>query len=381
MRTFGVEEELLLVSARDYSPAPVAPKILSRTPRPMRDRQVAAEMQQEMIEAITLPCADAQVLRDEIEAARTGVDDAARRFGARAVALATSPLPAQPHATAKPRYRKMMQRYGITARNNLACGLHVHVSIGSPDEGVGVLDRIRVWLPVLIALSANSPYANGEDTGYASYRTMIWNQWPCAGPSPVFGSLENYHRHEQSLLSTGVLLDEGMLYFDARLSRSHPTVEVRVADVCARVRTAVAVAALVRALVETAGGEWLSGRPAPSVSVAELRLDSWLAALSGLSDRLIHPVTRRAEPAAVVVAALLEHVRAALEASGDSALVRAEVDELLARGTAADRLRAVLLQEGTLEGVVARSLEWTHASQSRSAEPRIPADPRADPVL
>ncbi|MGA0568325.1 carboxylate-amine ligase [Rathayibacter sp. KR2-224] len=373
MRTFGVEEELLLVNARDYSPAPAAPKLLSRAPRAATGRQATAEMQQEMIEVIIPPATDAAVLRADIQAARSAMDEAARASGARAVALATSPLPVHPHPTEKPRYRRMMRRYGITARNNLACGLHVHVSIDSPDEGVGVLDRIRVWLPTLIALSANPPYADGEDTGYASYRTMIWNQWPCAGPSPVFDTLEAYRDHERSLLSTGVLMDEGMLYFDARLSRAHPTVEVRVADVCARVETTVALAAIVRALVETAAIEWRNGQPAPDVSVSELRLDSWCAALSGLSDRLVHPVSRKAERASVVVRALLEHVRPALVASGDESLVDAEIRDLLTRGTAADRLRSVLLRKGTLEAVVAQAIDWTHSSGRKSDEATAPA--------
>src|SRR4051812_23890511 len=258
MRTFGVEEELLLVDGPTGRPKPVAQQVLAAHERAGRrgGGALAAEMDQEMIEAVTRPCTTVEQLGEEAAALRMAADIAARAAGARVAALAVSPLPAQPHPTPSRRYLAMMGAFGALSRNSLACGLHVHVGIDSPEEGVAVLDRIRPWLPVLVALTANSPFCNGEDTGHASWRTVAWHQWPSAGPLDLFGSVEAYREHERRLVASGVLLDAAMLYFSARLSRHHPTVEVRVADVPLDVSVTATIAPLVRAMVDTAAAEW-----------------------------------------------------------------------------------------------------------------------------
>jgi carboxylate-amine ligase len=373
MRTFGVEEELLLVDQATHSPVAVAGYVLGRDEGHERVQgdvsALTAELQQEMIEAVTSPADSAAELRAQIAAGRSRADAGARGIGARAAALATSPLAVLPHTTPQGRYQEMARRYGMTTRRTLVCGCHVHVSIDSPDEGVAVLDRARVWLPVLLALSGNSPFADGEDTGYASFRSIAWLQWPSSGPTPVFGSAARYRDYASRLLSTGVLMDEGMLYFDARLARAYPTVEVRIADICATVETATMLATLVRALVETAANEWRDGVAAPDTTIGELRLDKWQAGLAGLTGELVHPIERRRMPAADVLAALVEHVRPALDQAGDTELVTAGIATLLAGGTGAERQRAVLRREGSLGSVVDAAVEWTNAA----AAPTQPA--------
>ena len=141
----------------------------------------------------------------------------------------------------------------------LVCGRHVHVSVESDDEAVAVLDRVRVWLPSLLALSANSPFWQGKDTGYASFRSQMMSRWPTSGPPPRLGSAEAYRSLVTDMVESGVLLDEGMVYFDARVSFRYPTVEIRAADVCLDARDTVLVAALCRGLVETAARQWRSG--------------------------------------------------------------------------------------------------------------------------
>jgi carboxylate-amine ligase len=242
----------------------------------------------------------------------------------------------------------------------------VHVSVQSPEEGVGILDRIRTWLPVILALSSNSPFANGDDTGYASYRTMAWRQWPCAGPTEVFGSVEAYRAFEQQLLGTGVLLDEGMLYLDARLSRNHPTVEIRVADVCLSQSAAVTVAALCRALVETAGREWADGLAPVAMGGSALRLASWQASLSGVRGALVHPLTGSPQPADAVVRVLLEHLRDALVAAGDHEVVSRGVQRIMTGGTGAEWQRSVVADTGRLADVVVRAVTETQVPETPS---------------
>jgi carboxylate-amine ligase len=370
MRTFGVEEELLLVDEETGRPVPAASRVLAKdvsVPR-MGGGRLTAEMQQEMVEVVTRVHTDALELAAEVRAGRSAADTAARAVGVRAAALATSPLPVHPHPTQKVRYTTMMQRFGALARESLACGMHVHVSIESPEEGVAVLDRIRVWLPVIVALSANSPFCHGEDTGYASWRTIAWHQWPNAGPNPVFGTVDAYRAYERRLLTSNVVLDEAMLYFAARLSHAHPTVEVRVADVPLDATATVAIAAIVRGLVDTAAEEWRYGVPAPDEPEALLRLASWQAALRGVHGPLVDPFTGEQSTSGTVIARLLAHIMPALERAGDDRLVLGVMGTILEDGTGADVQRAAAGPD--LAAAVRAAVTWTHLPAAARLDPR-----------
>jgi glutamate---cysteine ligase / carboxylate-amine ligase len=365
-RTFGVEEEFLLVDSRTGQPMPVAQQSLAQGQSAMDappGPALTLEVQQEQLEAVGPVCHTLPELAAAIRAGRTLADEAAQSMGARAVALATSPLPTTPTLVPQPRYLNMAARFGLTLQEQLTCGFHVHVLINSPREGVAVLDRIRVWLPVVLALSANSPFWRGTDSGYASFRYQAWSRWPTAGPCERFGSVREYRRHVQSLLSAGVLLDEGMVYFDARLSRSHPTVEVRIGDVCLDAGHATTIAAIVRALVERAAQEWAAGAPAPRISAAELRLASWKASSAGVDGALLHPLLNTPCPAIEAVQALLTHVRPALAETGDEEHVALELARILATGTGARRQRDVMLSSQSLTAVVMDAVELTHGTK------------------
>ena len=190
--------------------------------------------------------------------------------------MGTCPLRVASTTSPDERYQQMTDAFGIIGRNHLTCGMHVHVSIATRAEGVTVLDRIRPWLPTLLALSANSPYWQDEDTSYASYRHVALGLWPSAGPTEEFGDEAGYDAAVAHLINSGAALDEGMIYFDARLSARYPTVEIRAADVTPRLSSAVMVAALCRALVETAvqdaprrpQSDCCANRPAASRDVA-----------------------------------------------------------------------------------------------------------------
>jgi carboxylate-amine ligase len=253
----------------------------------------------------------------------------------------------------------MARRFGLTAQEELTCGCHVHVGVESDEEGVAVLDRIRPWLPALLAMTANSPFWQGEDSGYASYRSQVWARWPSAGANELFGSARAYHDTVRAMISSGTVVDSGMIYFNARLSERYPTVEVRVADVCLRVSDAVLLAALTRSLVETAAGEWAAGVEPSAVRVEMLRLAGWRAGRSGLETELLDPVTMRPAPAGDVIGRLLDHVRPALEDLGDHDEVREMCDELLARGPGAREQRSSHKRGGSLEAVVEDAVRHT----------------------
>src|SRR5690606_24899563 len=125
--------------------------------------------QQQQVETDTPPHTEMVALGDDVRTWRDRAITAARRAGARVIASGTSPLSAATAIVHKPRYLQMVEQFGLTTNEQLTGGCHVHVSVESDDEGVGVLDRIRGWLPVLLALSANSPFWQGEDTKYSSF--------------------------------------------------------------------------------------------------------------------------------------------------------------------------------------------------------------------
>ncbi|WP_233517686.1 glutamate--cysteine ligase [Geodermatophilus marinus] len=377
MRTVGVEEELLVVDAAGR-PTPRGPAALRVAASRGEGETVGEhdhggpgeggdaagarlvpELKAQQVEFGTRVCERLDDVAAEVRHWRQRADAAARAVGARVAALASSPVAVEPVTTPGERYALMTETFGLTALEQLTCGCHVHVSVDGDEEGVAVLDRIRVWLPVLTALSANSPFWLGRDSGHASYRAQAWGRWPSAGPTEPFGSAEGYHGVVEQLLASGTIVDAGMVYFDARLSERWPTVEVRTADVLLHAEHAVVLAGLVRGLVETAAREWRAGHPAPRVRSELLRVAGWRASRSGLDGELVHPASGRPAPAAAVVAALLDHVGEALVACGDDARVRAGVADLVRGGTGAAFQRRVHRETGELAAVVRAAVTAT----------------------
>lgn len=354
MRSFGVEEEMLLVD-----PASGAAVALAGAVTGEDDDAPEPELQRQQVETDTAPCLSLDDLADQVRRRRRGAAEAARRRNCEVAALATSPLPVDPATTPTKRYLRMAEEYALTAQEQLTCGCHVHVRVESEDEAVAVIDRIRPWLPVLLAMTANSPFWHGRDSGYASYRYQVWGRWPSAGPTEPFGTPAVYHDTVTAMIESGTLLDEGMVYFDARLSRHYPTVEIRVADVCLRAGDAVLLAALVRGLVETAAREWRDAASSSPARTELLRLASWRASRSGLDGDLVHPVGLRPVPAGDAVAALLGHVRPALADLDDLSAVEELTGRLLSRGNGAARQRRAHADNGDLSAVVRTAIRST----------------------
>ncbi|GAA5651395.1 carboxylate-amine ligase [Geodermatophilus obscurus] len=381
VRTVGVEEELLVVDSSGR-PVPLGPAALEVAARrgegetvEEHDRaergddeagggdpvgRLVPELKTQQLEFGTRVCTGLDDVAADLRHWRGRADAAARDVGARVAALASSPVRVEPQSTPGERYTEMAETFRLTAAEQLTCGCHVHVAVEDDEEGVAVLNRIRVWLPVLTALTANSPFWLGRDSGHASYRAQAWNRWPSSGPNELFADAAAYHRLVGELLATETIVDTGMVYFDARLSERWPTVEVRVADVALRAEDAVTLAGLVRGLVETAAGQWRAGVPAPAVRSEVVRMAAWRASRSGLTGDLVHPATGRPAPAGAVVTALLAHVRPALAAAGDEQRVAAGVAAVLDRGTGADLQRRVFAATGDLTAVVRAAVEATH---------------------
>ncbi|ONI90324.1 glutamate--cysteine ligase [Saccharothrix sp. ALI-22-I] len=343
----GVEEEFLLVDADTGVLVPLAGAVLDDWSSGL---DLQSEMTRYQVESATPVCRSMAEVHEQLLAARRALAALAGEHGARIVASGTPVLGGvrPPPLTDTDRYRAIASEYGSLVDGLTICGCHVH--IGIPDEETGVLisNHLRQWLPVLLAISANSPFSEERDTGYASWRYLAWSPWPSAGAPPWFESAQDYHRTTGVLRSTGAALDSAMVYWDVRLSAKHPTVELRVCDVAATVDEAVLLAALVRAIAGTA----LAGRPAHRVPDLVLRTALWRAARDGLDGAGIEPHTGRLVPAVDMVRSLVDWTRPALHEAGDEDLVVDGIDRLLMDGTGAVRQRRAYRRRGSLVDVV-----------------------------
>lgn len=354
----GVEEELMLVDPETGALRAVSHRALAahRGHAEDKDSDFGAEagLEQELflqqLETGTAPCIDLADLRADVVACRRGAAQSAADAGADLVAVGTPVLAGSTqHVTPKPRYERIVREYGAIGRDAGVCGMHVHVDLRTEDEGVVVLDGLRPWLPVLRALSVNSPYWHGEDSGYASWRSQVWGRWPAAGPAEPFGDRATYAASSEALIASGAALDAGMLYYDARLSQAYPTVEVRVFDATTELDDVCLIAALTRALVETVAH---GGDAVPPWRTDLLRAAHWNASRHGTAGQLLHPLTQQPAAAQVVVEDTVAFVRVALDGAGDTQQVVEAFERLLARGSGAVRQRVVAESGGGLAAVV-----------------------------
>ncbi|MGW6707707.1 carboxylate-amine ligase [Streptomyces sp. NPDC054956] len=350
MLTLGVEEEYLLVDPVSAAPAALVDDV-RRTAgfgRLTDAGEVQDELLQAQVEVATPVCHSLDEVGGHLFRLRHALASAAEANGCRIAATGAAPVrgTVPVPVTRKSRYLRMEGQARQLVDEQLICGMHVHVGIPDPETGVAVLNRIRVWLPTLLAMSANSPLWDGRDTGFASWRTIVFGRWPVSGPPPYFAGLADYDRRLEALQESGAIADRGQVYWQARLSDRYPTVEVRCPDVQLRAEDAVLLAGATRALIATAIAEEAAGAPPATVCVPEmLQAANWHAARHGLNGTLVDPYGR---PAASgdVLCALLRHIGPALEDAGDLREVSALAHRLLREGTPADRQRRAVADGG-----------------------------------
>jgi len=338
--TVGVEEEFVLLDPSTGATALAAPDLVR-----MLDGEpgVQHELMRFQVETATRVCTSLDGLGCELARLRRLVADAAAQLGCNVVASGTAPFrtPGLAALTGQPRYRELARRYGSLLADSGTCGCHVHVGVPSRDLGVQVLARLRPWLAPLLAVTSNSPIADGRDTTWASWRYLIQARWPTVRAPTVWADAAAYDAAVRRLIARGAALDERSVYFLARLSSRYPTVEVRVADVCLDVGTTVLAAGLTRALVATALAEARRGTPVAAVPARRVAAALDAAARHGLAGTGVDPVTGLAADARALRSRLLVHVGAALADRGDTQVITRLLDRLDDQGTGADRQRAL----------------------------------------
>ncbi|MFI1992160.1 glutamate--cysteine ligase [Actinoplanes sp. NPDC020271] len=349
--TLGAEEELHVVDLATRELVPRAPEVLDR----LDPEHFSAELHRSVVETNTPVSTTLDGLREGITARRRAAIGVAESLGLGLVAAGTVPLVDVDALEVTPttRYRRMLSEYQMLVREQLICGAQVHVGVPDRDEAVSVAQRVSPSLPVLLALSTSSPFWMGEDSGYASSRSLVWTRWPTAGDSGALHSAEEFDMLVNDLIASGTISDPKMVYFDVRPSAHVPTVELRVTDACPDVDTVVLLAGLFRALVHRAQEEHRAGKPLPPARPPLHRAAMWRAARSGLEGDLLDlPRSPVPVPAAVAVEHLVGELRPHLEALGDWEQVFDLSVRALSTGSSASRQRRALARRGRIADVV-----------------------------
>lgn len=285
-------------------------------------------------------CTDAAALRDQLLRNRTALARAARVHGA-LIASCGTPVLSGPSTSENPggRFGDIDRLYRGMVADYEACGCHVHVGVPDLDTGVAVMNHLRPWLPVLLALSVNSPFDHGRDTGYGSWRMVQQSRFPGAGVPPHFADADAYRAEVRRLVDCGALVDESMSFWLVRPSTTFPTLEFRVADATSTVDEAVLQAVLSRALVRTALADVAEGTPPPRVSPQVAAVALWAASRDGIDGDGVHPVHALRTPAWQLADELVTYVGPALDETGDRDLVAVVLERLHADGSGARRQR------------------------------------------
>lgn len=352
--TVGVEEEYQLVDAETGALHSRARDVL------MADwsTEIRPELQETTLEIGTPICASAAELDRELRRLRFQVATAAAAEGLEIVAAGVHPFSLWEDQLPSPgeRYTKIREHYRRIARDEHNFGMHVHVAVPDRLDRIAIQNVVRAYIPHLIALAGSSPIYEGEDSGYCSFRMVLWRRWPNSGVPPRLTSEREFRTFVDTLVRSGTIGDERSLYWGVRPHAIYPTLEFRITDVCPRVDDAVAISALVRALVVAVSeGRFRENRSdgfSETTEHAILTNNEWLATRFGLDAVLIDPATETGRaPIRSAILDLVDGVSRTAEMLGDGAAL-AHIETILERGNGADRIRRVERSVGTLDALV-----------------------------
>lgn len=318
----GVEEELMILDAETLLPVPRVRTLVQDAEGRDLPGLLKTELFASVVELNTHPCPTAAAALEALRALRAEAAAIAARHGLVLAAAGTHAVarPEEQEIVEEPRYLEFLAYAGVTARRQGVNGLHVHVAVPDEDACLRALEGSVPWLPLLLALSANSPYLAGEATGLASNRAEVLGQLPRNGAPPPFASFGDWERTVERMTRLGLVSDYSALWWDARPHPRFGTVEVRACDQPTSVELSGAFVALVQALVATLVESGGRIQPFDRTLYVESR---WAAAHRGPRASLPDPDAERLLPAAQLAAELLERVGPAARELGSAGLLEA----------------------------------------------------------
>jgi len=352
--SIGVEEEFFVVDAETGRLRPDGREVIDGAHH-FEDDQLDVELSRSQVESGTAVCRDLDELHLSLTSLRRRLRVAADDVGCRIMASGTHPFAHWSEdggVSAKDEYRYLESMYGQLTDEQVVCGCHIHVGVDDPELAIQIMNRARVYLPLFVALGANSPFWLGDDTRYASYRTQIFHRWPTSGIPEEFSSRAEYDELVALMHHTKTIDQPARIYWDLRPSVRYPTLEFRACDVQVSVEHSVALAGLALALVETCGDASRREESTDPMRPELLRAALWRASRFGLDETLLDVVDRRSSPADEVIRSFLGLLRPALEARDHWDRVSQTVDELLGGGGGARQQRAAYRRRGEIGDVV-----------------------------
>jgi glutamate---cysteine ligase / carboxylate-amine ligase len=365
--SFGIEEEYYLVHAGSRALVKEPPRRLITSLKTAHGPSFSEEFMRSQIEISTPVCASADEARAALIDLRRSIARKARRFGLAPIAAATHPFTMWRHQRHRDsqRYNAIADDFQALGRRMLICGLHVHIGIEQPDDRIALMNDLRPYLPLFLALSGSSPFWGGEITGLKSYRTAINDATPRKGIPEPFADWRDFERTAGALVDAGVIEDATKIWWDVRPSVRFPTLEVRIMDVCPLIEDTIGIASLLRCLCRYLDRTRAARHDRP-VATLLCNENRWRAQRYGLSQGFVDT-----EHGGMV--AITDLVETLLDRTAEDAAHFGCVDEIehirtiLARGTSADRQLAryeTLLASGVsrnvaLAGVVDQLIEDT----------------------
>jgi len=334
--TLGIEEELMLLDGESFELTSMVEEMLEAVPETEGD--VKPELLESVLEVSTTPCPNTSVAGAQLRELRRQVQHTAAERGLSIASAGTHPfaLWEDQRIVARPRYRELVAALGFVARQELIFGLHVHVGIDDPDKAIYVSNGMRVHVPLLLALSANSPFWRGQATGLLSTRVPIFRAFPRVGIPPLYKDFEDYARRVKFMMDSRSIEDYTYLWYDVRPHANFGTVEIRAMDAQTHVEHTLGLAAFIQAMVKELALRYEEGLPLSDYPHEMLDENKWLAARRGLDGDLVDLPSETRVPTKELARRVLDRVREHAQDLG-SADELVGIDDLLERGTGADR--------------------------------------------
>jgi carboxylate-amine ligase len=332
--SLGVEEELMIVDERTLALENAIGRLLGEVP----GGTVQPELMESVLEIATKPCRDVGETGERLRRLRAEVRERAAAHGLSIASAGTHPTARweDQRIVGETRYRGLVDALRHVARQELIFGMHVHVAVDDPEVAVHVANGMRTHCAVLLALSANSPFWRGDDTGLRSARTPLFRAFPRVGIPPAYRDWDDYVEQIGFMVRSGVMEDYTYLWYDVRPHPRLGTVEVRVCDAQTRVEHTLGLTALIQAMVRELALEAAEGRTRPEPPWQMLDENKWLAARHGLDGELVDLPSAERVRTTDLARRLLDRLREhAQDLGGADALVA--VEDLLERGNGAER--------------------------------------------
>lgn len=368
---FGIEEEFFLADAVTRG----TPRRTAKAFHADVHAQLPAverELLEAQVEIASPPCTRFAEARSILADLRANLAAIGRAHGVRVLASGTHPIArwARQSHTRKRRYEELTRELRMLARRDVVCGMHVHVEVPRPEERVDLMNRLLPYMPVLLALSASSPFWQGQATGLAAYRLSVWGEMPRTGLPDLFQDAADYERYVATMVRGGAIADASFLWWTLRPSIHYPTLELRVADSCTRLEDTLAIAALYRCLVRLAVRRPELNRGLTGASRALVSENLWRAQRDGVQASFLNEKSGAMVPFTTYLDALLADILEDADALG----CRPEIERarvIAKEGASADHQLAVFAsarkETADVNEALAAVVDWIAGTTAEAA--------------